>query len=131
MLSTWETPFAAVAARLLSLLALLNFSDIFPALFERLIGEEMLATAASEVPDRQWQPYLSRGDPADQYAVETAFGVLSDLSLVQWRDDQRLGVMRGVGLGGCKYELRKHWRFSAMDCRGRVFNLLSFLGNNL
>ena len=59
MLSTWETSFAAVerqlamAERLLSLLAFLNFGDIFPALFERLTGEEMLATAASEVSDRQ------------------------------------------------------------------------------
>jgi len=40
VLSTWETSFAAVerqspmAARLLSLLAFLNFDDIFLALFE-------------------------------------------------------------------------------------------------
>jgi hypothetical protein len=44
VLSTWEASFAAVerqsvtAARLLSLLAFLNFDDIFPTLFERFAG---------------------------------------------------------------------------------------------
>ena len=44
VLSTWEISFAAVerqsaiAARLLSLIAFLNFDDIFPALFEQLRG---------------------------------------------------------------------------------------------
>jgi hypothetical protein len=46
VLSTWETSFAAVerqsaiAARLLSLLAFLNFDDIFPAMLERFTGTE-------------------------------------------------------------------------------------------
>jgi hypothetical protein len=66
---------SAVARRLLSLLAFLNFDDIFPALFERLAGEEKLATEG-EASDRQWQYYVSPDDPADQYAAEAAFGVL-------------------------------------------------------
>ena len=55
VLSTWETSFAAVerqsaiAARLLSLLAFLNFDDIFLALFKRFTGGEKLTGDASEV----------------------------------------------------------------------------------
>jgi hypothetical protein len=51
-----------MAVRLLSLLAFLNFGNIFPTPFGWLPGEEMLATVASEVPDQQWQSYLSSGD---------------------------------------------------------------------
>lgn len=65
-----------MVASLLSLLAFLNFNDIFPALFERLTGEEKLTAATSEEPSRQWQSYLSPGGSLDQYAVEAAFEVL-------------------------------------------------------
>ena len=96
VLSTWETSFRVVeqqsvsAARLLSLLAFLNFDDIFPALFERRPDEEkpVAAAAASKAPDREWQSYFSPDAPADRYAVETAFRVLQTYSLVQWRDDR-------------------------------------------
>ena len=80
VLSTWEVSFAAVerrsgiAARLLSLLAFLNFDDIFPALFEQSAGE--------------WQSYLSPDSPPDPYTMEAAFGVLQTYSLIQWRDER-------------------------------------------
>ena len=70
--STWETSFAAVARqsgmapRLFSLLAFLNFDNVFPALFEGSTGER--------------QSYLSPDSPPDLYAVETAFDVLQTYS---------------------------------------------------
>jgi hypothetical protein len=94
VLSTWEVSFAAVerqsaiAARLLSLIAFLNFDDIFPALFEQLRGGEGLAGSIREASDGQWQLYLLPDSLADQYAVEAAFGVLQMYSLIQWRDDR-------------------------------------------
>jgi hypothetical protein len=99
VLSTWEVSFAAVerqsaiAARLLSLIAFLNFDDIFPALFEQLRGGEGLAGSIREASDGQWQLYLLPDSLADQYAVETAFGVLQMYSLIQWRDDSGGYVM--------------------------------------
>ena len=94
VLSTWETSFAAVerqsavAARLLSLLAFLNFDDIFPALFGQLTSGHNLAEDATEGSDRRWQSYLSPGSPVDQYAIEAAFAVLQTYSLIQWRDER-------------------------------------------
>jgi tetratricopeptide (TPR) repeat protein len=91
VLSTWETSFAAVerqsamAARLLSLLAFLNFDDIFPALFGRFKSGDNPATEGS---DRRYQSYLSPDSPIDQYAIEEAFGVLQTYSLIQWRDER-------------------------------------------
>jgi tetratricopeptide (TPR) repeat protein len=93
VLSTWETSFAAVArqsavaARLLSLLAFLNFDDISPALFERVhaLGPPL---GKGNESDRLWQSYLSPDGPMDQYAVESAFVVLQTYSLVQLREDQ-------------------------------------------
>ena len=88
VLSTWEISFAAVerqsaiAARLLSLIAFLNFDDIFPALFEQLRRGEGLAGSIREASDGQWQLYLSPDGLADRYAVEAAFGVLQMYSLV-------------------------------------------------
>ena len=55
MLSTWEVSFAvveqqsAIAARLLGLIAFLNFDDIFPALFEQLRGGEGLVWVSGKV----------------------------------------------------------------------------------
>ena len=93
VLSTWETSFAAVerqstmAERLLSLLAFLNFDDIFPALFERLRGGERQVGSVREASDPRWQSYLSPNSPLDPYTVERAFRVLQTYSLIQWRDD--------------------------------------------
>jgi hypothetical protein len=85
VLSTWEASFAAIerksamAARLLCLLAFLNFDDIFPA------GIKMTG-GVSEACDRGWQTYLSPDSPVDRYAVEETFGALQTYSLIQWRD---------------------------------------------
>jgi tetratricopeptide (TPR) repeat protein len=94
VLSTWETSFAAVerqsvmAARLLSLLAFLNFDDIFPTLFKRPAGEEKPRAVVREGPNRQWQSYVLIDGSADQYAIEAAFRVLQIYSLVQWQGDR-------------------------------------------
>jgi hypothetical protein len=108
MLSTWEVSFAvveqqsAIAARLLGLIAFLNFDDIFPALFEQLRGGEGLAGSIREASDGQWQLYLSPDGLADRYAVEAAFGVLQMYSLIQWRDDSGGYVMHTWGTGSAR-----------------------------
>ena len=99
VLSTWETSFAAVArqsavaARLLSFLAFLNFDDIFPSLFERQAHARGPALDEDNESDRHWQLFLSPNAPMDRYMVESAFAVLQTYSLVQWREDQGGYVM--------------------------------------
>jgi tetratricopeptide (TPR) repeat protein len=94
VLSTWETSFAVIerqstmAARLLSLLAFLNFDDIFPALFERSTDRTKLIGGTSEASDRRWQVYLLPDSPLDPYAIQGAFEILRTYSLIQWRDEQ-------------------------------------------
>ena len=111
VLSTWETSFAAVerqsgtAARLLSLLAFLNFDDIFPALFEQSAGE--------------WQSYLSPDSPPDPYTVEAAFGVLQTYSLIQWRDEQAGYAMHKLvhawGQDRLELEQQRHLSLVALE----------------
>jgi hypothetical protein len=90
--STWEKSFAAIARkssmapRLLSLLAFLNFDDIFPELFERLTRRRKPATDKNDASYQEWQSYLSPDGSADQYAVEAAFEALQTYSLIQWRE---------------------------------------------
>jgi hypothetical protein len=36
---------------------------------------DLLHGGASNALDQEWQPYLSPNGPADQYAIEAAFGV--------------------------------------------------------
>jgi hypothetical protein len=107
-----------MTARLLSLLAFLNFDDIFPALFERLTGEGKLATAASEGHDRQWQSYLSPEDPTDQYALEAVFGVLQNYSLVQRRYERGGYAMHKLvhawGQDRLKVEQQRHLSLMAL-----------------
>ena len=99
VLSTWETSFAAVArqsavaARLLSFLAFLNFDDIFPGLFERQAHGRGPPLDKGNEFDRHWQSFLSPDAPMDRYTVESAFMVLQTYSLVQWREDQGGYVM--------------------------------------
>ena len=123
VLSTWETSFAAVerqsvmAARLLSLLAFLNFDDVFPALFERFTRKNL--AGATEVSDRRWQSYLSRDGPADQYAVEGAFGVLQTYLLIQWRD-KRAGyamhkLVHAWGRDRLEVEQQRHLSLMALE----------------
>jgi ankyrin repeat protein/tetratricopeptide (TPR) repeat protein len=87
VLTTWETSFAAVvqqspmAARLLSLLAFLNFDDIFLDLFTASRDN------ATNV-DRRWRSFVSPEVSFDRIDVELAFTVLQTYSLLQWRLDQ-------------------------------------------
>ena len=88
VLGTWETSFDAivrqsvVASRLLSLLAFLNFDDIWVGLFSgSYVGSETGA-------ELTWQPLVSPDAPLDLYALESAFETLQTYSLVQWKADQ-------------------------------------------
>jgi tetratricopeptide (TPR) repeat protein len=99
VLSTWETSFAAVArqsavaARLLSFLAFLNFDDIFPGLFEWQAHERGSPLDEGNELDRPWQSFLSPDAPMDQYTVEPAFTLLQTFSFVHWREDRGGYVM--------------------------------------
>jgi tetratricopeptide (TPR) repeat protein len=95
VLSTWETSFVAVmrqsviAANLLSLLAFLNFDDIYPTLFEFGDGGE-----CQDVQNRpKWQLFLSPQKPINDRGIEAAMSVLEMYWLVQWRDVQSSYVM--------------------------------------
>jgi tetratricopeptide (TPR) repeat protein len=139
VLSTWETSFAAVerqsatATRLLSLLAFLNFDDIFPALFEWLTGEEKLTAAVNKTPDRQWQLYFSPDGSADQYAIEAAFGVLQTYSLVQWRDDRGGYAMHKLihAWGQDRLEVKQQQHLSLIVLKLLINIIPSATGNSI
>jgi tetratricopeptide (TPR) repeat protein len=94
VLSTWETSFSAIArqspmaARMLNLLAFLNFDDIFLDLF--LTNTSSTAQFHNGVTGsgRGWWSFVACGDIVDRYTVESAFAILRIYSLVQWRHDQ-------------------------------------------
>jgi tetratricopeptide (TPR) repeat protein len=94
VLSTWETSFHAitaqslVASRLLSLLAFLNFDNIWLGLFNRSCVGSDLPLQAKTSTGKTWQSLISPDAPLDLYALESAFAVLQTYSLVQWKLDQ-------------------------------------------
>ncbi|KAI9797584.1 MAG: hypothetical protein M1825_005966, partial [Sarcosagium campestre] len=102
VLSTWETSFEAIeehrpaAARLLSLLAFLNFEDIFLGLIDQdgpnTIANTSAYTAkdsrAVELSDRAWRSFLSAGQPWSSYELESAFETLQSYCLIQWKSDR-------------------------------------------
>ena len=94
VLGTWETSFDAivrqsiVASRLLSLLAFLNFDDIWVGLFSRSYVGSGLSSHAETGAESTWQPLVSPDAPLDLYALESAFETLQTYSLVQWKADQ-------------------------------------------
>ena len=107
VLSTWETSFEAIekhslaAARLLSLLAFVNFEDIFLGLFDRG-GASILASAPTRVAepseattssDETWQTFLSCGQNWTVSGLESAFETLQNYSLIQWKSDQKSYTM--------------------------------------
>ncbi len=109
VLSTWEASFKAIedhnpaAARLLSLLAFINFEDIFLSLFDRN-GASVLASApthvvelseATTLPDETWRTFLFCGQKWRVYDLESAFGTLQNHSLIQWKSDQESYAMHG------------------------------------
>jgi tetratricopeptide (TPR) repeat protein len=94
VLSTWETSFHAitaqslVASRLLSLLAFLNFDNIWLGLFNRSrVGPDPPLQAKTST-GQTWQSLISPDAPLDLYTLESAFAVLQTYSLVQWKLDQ-------------------------------------------
>ncbi|KAK3176975.1 hypothetical protein OEA41_008301 [Lepraria neglecta] len=102
VLSTWEVSFEAInnhnpaAARLLGLLAFINFEDIFLGLFNR-DGASILASAPTRItepleattsPDKTWQTFLFCGQKWTAYDLESAFETLQSYSLIQWKSDQ-------------------------------------------
>ncbi|KAL9628998.1 MAG: hypothetical protein Q9164_007065, partial [Protoblastenia rupestris] len=107
VLSTWETSFEAIAkqspaaARLLGLLAFVNFEDIFPSLFgaadyntsaegSEHIAEKSKSTGTSQP---KWQLYLSSGQKWTLYDLESSFETLQSYYLLQWRSDQKSYAM--------------------------------------
>jgi hypothetical protein len=108
VLCTWEVSFAAadrqsaMVACLFGLLAFLNFDNISPAPFERLTGEEELATATSEGHGRQWQSYLSPEGPTDQCRGSGVWGPSEPLTgpVARWMGricDAQAGTHMGTG----------------------------------
>ncbi len=107
VLSTWEALFETInnhnpaAARLLSLLAFVNFKDIFLGLFDRdntgilastpgHVAEPSEATTSS---DETWQSFLFSEQQWTVYELELAFETLQSYSLVQWKADQESYAM--------------------------------------
>ena len=103
VLSTWEASFEAIenqnpgAARLLSLLAFVNFEDIFLGLFDG-DGAGVLASAPSHVAEpleattssnKMWQSFLFSEQQWTVYELESAFETLQSYSLIQWKADQK------------------------------------------
>ncbi|KAK3176512.1 hypothetical protein OEA41_007835 [Lepraria neglecta] len=102
VLSTWEVSFEAIkdcnpaAARLLSLLAFINFEDIFLGLFDRdcagiLASAPIRVTETLEAtisPDETWRTFLFCGQKWTAYDLESAFETLQNYSLIQWKSDQ-------------------------------------------
>ena len=103
VLSTWETSFKAIenyhpaAARLLSLLAFVNFEDIFLSLFDgdgpnTLAGESAYTANGSDatvLSDQACRSFLSAGQTWTVDDLESAFETLQSYSLIQWKSDQR------------------------------------------
>ena len=107
VLSTWEASFEAIkdhnpaAARLLGLLAFVNFEDIFLGLFGG-DSASILASAPTRVaepseatisPDETWPTFLFCGQKWTAYELESAFQILQTYSLIQWKSDQGSYVM--------------------------------------
>jgi len=107
VLSTWEASFEAIendnpaAARLLSLLAFVNFEDIFLGLFDggsagtlasapTRIADPSGATSSS---DKMWWTFLFCGQKWTAHDLESAFETLQNYSLIQRKSDQGSYVM--------------------------------------
>ena len=107
VLSTWEASFEAIenhnpcAARLLSLLAFVNFEDIFLGLFDG-DGVDVLASALSRITEssnattlsnKTWQSFLFSEQQWTINELESAFEALQSYSLIQWKSDQKSYAM--------------------------------------
>jgi tetratricopeptide (TPR) repeat protein len=109
VLSTWEASFEAIenhgpaAARLLNLLAFVNFEDIFMGLFDGDgAGEDSSAFTRVEKPSEvtrspdeteTWRMFLFCGQKWTVYDLRSAFETLQTYSLIQWKSDRRSYTM--------------------------------------
>ena len=102
VLSTWEASFEAITnhnptgARLLSLLAFVNFDDIFVDLFDggnAYVPAHMMEQPETASPDQTWQSFLFHKQEWTVYDLESAFETLQSYSLIQWRKDQQSYAM--------------------------------------
>ena len=95
VLSTWEASFDAIAhqhpaaSRLLSVLAFMNFDDIFISLFNRNAIHVIETRETLSLSAQTWWLYIFPGTDGNSYELESAFQTLQTYSLVQWRSDQR------------------------------------------
>lgn len=101
VLSTWEISFAAIerqtpiAARLLTLLAFINFDDISLQLFDvTRLSKTLSALSDNNSQNSQWLGLMSSSvTNVDEYITEASFEVLQAYSLVSWREDKDAYVM--------------------------------------
>jgi len=99
VLSTWETSFSVIArqspmtARMLSLLAFLNFNDIFLDLFCPDTSSVARLNDGVTGSGQGWRSFVAGGDLVDRYMVESAFAILRTYSLVQRRHGQTAYTM--------------------------------------
>ena len=95
VLSTWEASLYAIAhqhpaaSRLLSVLAFMNFDDIFMDLFDRNAIHVMERPETLSLSAQTWRSYIFPETDGNSYELESAFQTLQMYSLVQWRSDQR------------------------------------------
>ena len=94
VLSTWEASFDTIAyqhpaaSRLLSVLAFINFDDIFIGLFDPSV---IHITEPPETPSssaQTWRSYIFPETDGNSYELESAFQTLQTYSLVQRKSDQ-------------------------------------------
>lgn len=111
VLSTWETSFEAItnqdptAARLLSLLAFVNFEDITVDLFSRDLPCDDFENKASHS-QTVWWSFLFETSEWTGHNLESCFETLQDYSLLQWKADQDSYAM---------HKLVHAWSYDRLD----------------
>jgi NB-ARC domain len=94
VLSTWEASFAAIAVqcpaagRSLSVLAFVNFDDIYMGLFDPRVIHAMHQSESTSSSTQTWRSFIFPDTEWSLYGLESAFGILQTYSLLQWRSDQ-------------------------------------------
>jgi hypothetical protein len=130
VLSTWETSFSAIAAqsivasRLLSLLAFMNYDDIFLALFYPATRNTNQQSEEVTASGQQWTALISPEEPLDVSIVESAFEVLQTYSLVQWKVGQESYSMHKLvhawGQDRLEIQEQSRWNFAALQLLGET-----------
>jgi tetratricopeptide (TPR) repeat protein len=131
VLTTWETTFSAIAHRcveaskFLTLLAFVNFDDIFTDLFISVNKDHDHDQQRDDETALAWYNWVFEGKEPDIYAVEEYFGILQLYALVQWKRDQMSYSM---------HKLVHAWTYDRLDMedlRGYGFVSLGLLLNAL